>query len=101
MTLRVKLSSLILTEQEETMTDISNLNQTSGFCDDFESYWLVLAVLAMLSAMQRFLLIHECAMHMKNSCTYQVIVLHGKGCPSLTVSYSTHKSRWDTVPPAV
>ena len=65
MTLRVKLSSLILTEQEETMTDILNLNQTSGFCDDFESYRLVLAVLTMLSAMQRFLLIHECAMHMK------------------------------------
>ena len=48
------------------------LNQTLGFCDDFESYQLLLALLTTLSAMQRFLLIHECAMHMKNSCTHQV-----------------------------
>ena len=78
----------------------TSVHQTSGLYDDFESYRLLLGLLTTLSAMQRFLLIHECAMHMKNSCTYQVIVLHGKGCPSLTVS-STHRSRWDTVPPAV
>ena len=47
---------------EIRMSQGTGVYQTSGLCDDFESYWLLLALLTTLSAMQRFLLIHECAM---------------------------------------
>ena len=50
------------------VVDCQILYQTSELCDDFESYRLLLGLLTTLSAMQRFLLIHECAIHMKNSC---------------------------------
>ena len=52
--------------QPDPVTVLFAQHQTSGLCDYFASYRLLLALLMTLSAMQRFLLIHECAMHMKN-----------------------------------